>query len=69
MTKILEKPILILDVGSTSARAFVIETENFTIVGSAKYEVRDFTQKKNFNFNLKQNQNLFKFMINKLTFS
>lgn len=39
MTENYEKPILILDLGSTSARAFVINTQNFDIIGSAKYEV------------------------------
>lgn len=34
-----EKPILILDLGSTSARALVISTQNFDIIGRAKYEV------------------------------
>ena len=33
--------ILVLDLGSTSARAFVISTHNFDILGSAKYEVSD----------------------------
>lgn len=33
--------ILVLDLGSTSARAFVINTHNFDIIGSAKYEVSD----------------------------
>lgn len=31
--------ILVLDLGSTSVRAFVISTHNFGIIGSAKYEV------------------------------
>lgn len=33
------KPILVLDLGSTSARAFVISSTTFDILGSAKYEV------------------------------
>jgi len=34
------KPILILDLGSTTARAFVISSTTFEILGSAKYEVK-----------------------------
>lgn len=34
------KPILVLDLGSTSTRAFVISSTTFEILGSAKHEVR-----------------------------
>jgi sugar (pentulose or hexulose) kinase len=33
------KPILILDLGSSSVRAFVISSSTFEIIGRAKYEV------------------------------
>lgn len=34
------KPILILDLGSTTVRAFVISSTTFEILGSAKHEVK-----------------------------
>lgn len=40
MSAVVKKFILVLDIGSTSGRAFVFELPKYEIVGSGRFEVR-----------------------------